>query len=526
MAKTGRNAQCPCGSGKKFKRCHGAVSSPIPVVRRDMSQMMRRAEAARVQREHQQGLGRPIISAQTASGHRVVAVSNTVHFSHKWKTFHDFLLSYIQQKFGEEWASLEQAKPIDKRHPLINWLQKLSEQAAERQLPNGDVTRGAMTGVYAAVINLAYDLYALEHNLELQAKLLNRLRNTDNFFGARYEVFVASTLIRAGFALAFEDEDDRRSSHCEFVATSPRTGKRFSVEAKRREGGKPGLGKQLIAALRKHADHERIVFIDANTPDDGSEQDLPSGLDGAIRKLGQFERKEIDGKRLPAAYVFVTNHPWIHHLDSETFRSILVGDGFQIPDFGSRSSVTTLRGLIDARDRHSDIHHLFKCAMDQTEVPATFDGEIPEFAFGAVDRPRLLIGNKYVVAGPDGVEVVGTLTQAQVMEREKQALCVLSFENGESNICTWSLSDLEMQAWRRHPDTFFGEVQDRTTSNTPLDLYDFFHKGFRDMTKEQVLERLAGAPDFEFLRSLSREELISIYAERTTLGAIAQSARR
>ena len=23
--KVGRNAQCPCGSGKKYKRCHGAA---------------------------------------------------------------------------------------------------------------------------------------------------------------------------------------------------------------------------------------------------------------------------------------------------------------------------------------------------------------------------------------------------------------------------------------------------------------------------------------------------------------------
>lgn len=30
MSKTGRNERCPCGSGKKFKRCHGAESPPRP----------------------------------------------------------------------------------------------------------------------------------------------------------------------------------------------------------------------------------------------------------------------------------------------------------------------------------------------------------------------------------------------------------------------------------------------------------------------------------------------------------------
>ncbi len=28
--KFGRNAPCPCGSGKKYKRCHGVVKYPDP----------------------------------------------------------------------------------------------------------------------------------------------------------------------------------------------------------------------------------------------------------------------------------------------------------------------------------------------------------------------------------------------------------------------------------------------------------------------------------------------------------------
>jgi S1-C subfamily serine protease len=30
MEKTGRNEPCPCGSGKKYKKCHGAIPSPEP----------------------------------------------------------------------------------------------------------------------------------------------------------------------------------------------------------------------------------------------------------------------------------------------------------------------------------------------------------------------------------------------------------------------------------------------------------------------------------------------------------------
>jgi hypothetical protein len=98
MAKTGRNQPCPCGSGKKYKHCHGrfhadpAISSGglPPDIEDQLARAKRRAEAQRLQREKQQGLGRPIVSAEVA-GHRVVAVGNTVYTSKQWNVFHDFL---------------------------------------------------------------------------------------------------------------------------------------------------------------------------------------------------------------------------------------------------------------------------------------------------------------------------------------------------------------------------------------------------------------------------------------------------
>ena len=57
-ARPGRNDLCPCDSGKKFKKCHfgraphGTAPSNI-----DPSFLQRRGEAARIQRERQQGFG-------------------------------------------------------------------------------------------------------------------------------------------------------------------------------------------------------------------------------------------------------------------------------------------------------------------------------------------------------------------------------------------------------------------------------------------------------------------------------------
>ena len=50
----------------------------------------------------------------------------------------------------------------------------------------------------------------------------------------------------------------------ESVATHNATGKKYSVEAKRREGTRLKLNKSRHSALSKKADHPRIVFIDTH----------------------------------------------------------------------------------------------------------------------------------------------------------------------------------------------------------------------------------------------------------------------
>ena len=129
MIKVGRNESCPCGSGKKFKKCHGDLArldrvtsaiSAAPV-------MLARHEAAEQQRIEQQGLGKPIISARMDNGHQFVAVRNRLLYSKKWKTFHDFLGDYLKGALGTEWGNAELCKPFDQRHPILVWYHKLCE---------------------------------------------------------------------------------------------------------------------------------------------------------------------------------------------------------------------------------------------------------------------------------------------------------------------------------------------------------------------------------------------------------------
>ena len=118
--KVGRNDPCPCGSGKKFKRCHGGLDllDRSAEVAPATQGVLARAAVARIQRERQQGLGQPIISAY-ASGHRVVAVKDRLVQSTKWKTFFDFLGDYIKMAIGPEWGNSEIKKPFEERHPCL-----------------------------------------------------------------------------------------------------------------------------------------------------------------------------------------------------------------------------------------------------------------------------------------------------------------------------------------------------------------------------------------------------------------------
>lgn len=525
MAKVGRNEPCPCGSGKKYKKCHGGIShmERIAAVMAAVPQMLARHEAKEYQRTEQQGLGRPIIAATMDNGHQFVAVKNRLLHSDKWKTFHDFLIDYLKTAIGPEWGNAELRKPLDERHPILIWYHKLCEQQRLFIKEPGKVASARMTGAVSAYLHLAYDLYALDHNAELQSKLIDRLHRREHFFGARYEVQVAAMLVRAGFSLVFENEDDRSTSHCEFTATYTRTGKQFSVEAKRAESGR--VNRQLVRALGKAANHTRIVFIDLNSPDPSTDGEVPAYVRRAFDLLRRFEALDPQAQRLPPAYVVLTNSPWEHHLDSTDWRRVALGDGFHINEFKLDHAYPSLRAAINGRQAHVEMHELLKSMRAHSEIPSTFDGDNPELAFSHVEQ-RLIIGERYLVPDADGNEVDGILSSAVVMESQKIAACAINTRNGQGFLVNVPLTEAELAAWKRHPDTFFGEVSRNSKSETVLDLYDFLMRTYTQTPKSKLLEFLAEAKDIDQLSSLSQPELASVYCERLAVSAFARVGPR
>jgi len=530
--KIGRNDVCPCGSGQKFKRCHGRsgvvdfrISQPASLDD-DLKQRIREFEARELQRQQQQGLGRPIVSA-LFQGYRFVAVRGRLHFSKDWKTFHDFLMYYIKILLGEAWGTSELRKAEADRHPILRWYGLVCKYQREHA-PEiaGTIRTAPMTGAVEAYLGLAYNLYLLAHNVELQDRMIKRLKDPSNFLGAYYETYVAAAFIKAGFDLAFEDESDPSQSHCEFVATYRATARRFSVEAKARQPGKPSakVHRQLHAALAKHAAYPRIVFIDVNVPDVATEAQSISWLEEALANIHEKESTMvIAGAAAPAAYVFLTNHTHQHNLESTKYKRSVVSEGFKIPDFRLDASFASIRHALAARERHHEMYQLMSSIRNHYDIPSTFDGEIPEFAFGGA-IPRLRIGHKYLVPDADGTEVVGVLTDATVLESESTAYGTYRLADGRSIIVTAPLTPDELAAYRRHPDTFFGITKQQAKRiDDPLELFDFFYATYRQSSREKLLEFMAGWPDIEELRVKETSELALRYCEGLVYATIADS---
>ncbi len=309
------------------------------------------------------------------------------------------------------------------------------------------------------------------------------------------------------------------------AACCRRTGKRFSVEAKRRERNRVRIGQLFNNALSKHANHTRIIFIDINVPNDAIDKQRSTYFDKALCQLRSFEDKPLKGRPRPPAYVFVTNTPWAFNLTAPAPRSTVLGEGFQIPEFKGDVPAPSLRHAIQARDAHIEMHNLMQSIRDHSDIPSTFDGEIPAYAFNP-DAQRILIGQRYMVPSHDGVERPAEVTAATVSEGERVAYCGVAFDDGRSAICTMPLSAEELAAWRRHPDTFFGIVEQRNTrADDPLELYDFFCAAFKRSSKEELLKAMEDAPDFAELSKLEQPELVSIRAERTTNAALAMQSK-
>lgn len=487
---------------------------------------MRETTAARDRvRQSQQGFGRPIISAKV-NDHQVVAVGNQLHWSATWKAFPDFLGDYLKKKLGRDWGNAEIAKPFAERHTVMQWYDALCRLQKETIQTPGEPSSVDVVGVIACYFTVAYGLYLLEHNVELQARLLARIKDPRNFQGAYYELIVASAFILAGFMLTLEDETDGDAKHCEFAAVSPTSGKKYWVEAKMR-GVAGELGRttadgttstnplssmirQLNAAFAKPAADERMIFLDLNAPlaDDVGDEDRPPFVAAATKRLLAYEQRELhDGEN---AYVFITSASYHKDLDAPAQLAALPF-GLGMPDFNRPGRFRLSERYLQDR-KHADALRIAEAFGRLLSFPSTFDGSMPSVGLHG-ELPPVTIGETYNFekAGPAGQDLVGTVTSAIVMAKEGEAM--IGVTSGETSfLLKERMSDRQLADYKAHPDAYFGRVERPPgRADTPAEMFDFLMHAYKDLTRDQLLGKLDGrVPD---AAAMDDNHLRAVYAE-------------
>lgn len=531
--KTGRNKPCPCGSGKKYKRCHGGIG-PIPVTDPELIQALNRSrdrfEAQERIRQTQQGRGRPIIAAKTGE-HQIVAVGKNVMFSKGWKTFIDFLSEYLKTKLTPEWGNAEIAKPLNERHTIMQWYDAVCRLQKESIKTPGEPTNMEVNGVLACYYGLAYALYLIEHNVELQSRIIARLKDRSNFQGAYYELMVARVLIAAGFELTLEDEADRKSQHCEFAAISRDSKQKYWIEAKMRSvagllgknetDGAPAkaaenpishLVKHLHAALRKPADDQRMVFIDLNTEMSAhtSDENRPAFLKTVNRRIAKYEREQLEEGK--TAYVFVTNMTF--HRDLMGLPQLVsIPTSVGIPDF-NRSGQYRLSEIYRRDQKHADALRVGESMEKLLSFPTTFDGSLPGTTLNG-EKPPVQIGETYSFesAGTDGSDLIGEVTDAIVDEAAKEVAIAIYTHDKRAYLLKQRMTEGQLVDYQENKDAYFGRVKYISKGiKTPYDMFLFFVQSQKGMKRAQLLERLKVTEGQA--QGMSDEDLLVEYCER------------
>lgn len=257
-------------------------------------------------------------------GHRFVAVGSRLYYDKNWRTFTDFLLFYIRDVMGKSFWDAEMAKAVAERHPVVLWFDHWVDMGSQARREEDGLLSSVPDGTMSALLILAYDLYVLRHHAKLQDDVVARLRQADQFHGARYELFVAATFVRAGFDFEYEDETDTSRKHAEFIATFRADSFKAAVEAKARRRKvsatnfdvttiKPGVKELLVNAAEKATEIPLIVFVELNLPPEGSQR--PSWIPEVESVLAEIAVE--CGNRSPFAAVIFTNRPHVYGLPGE-----------------------------------------------------------------------------------------------------------------------------------------------------------------------------------------------------------------
>jgi hypothetical protein len=311
--KIGRNDPCPCGSGKKYKKCHldstPIVSTADPTdVPPEVLEHLRKFQQERMELE-KMGIYINYVKPIVFKGKKVWAIGSRVYFQRPPnETFHEFILFILQQNLGFEWWQEQLKLSFDKRHFIMQCFQGYSEWA-EKQSENpenrvGEVWAAVPNGWTRSLTSLAFDVASLIHKQKLPDFLLNRLKNMNEFQGARYEIIIAAIFARLGFEIEFLDEGNVEEKHPEFIAR--KDGMEVAVEAKSKHrkgvlhfpGDKSDKEMKIKvlnllhnANLKQINNRHFLIFIDVNYP---MTPGMKTEDENWVKELTEARKRDLD----------------------------------------------------------------------------------------------------------------------------------------------------------------------------------------------------------------------------------------
>lgn len=315
-----KNSKCPCGSGKKYRKCHGKHKHLLAKAVQHFKEKEQQRQAFLKKHGH----ARPPMSVMMGDK-RMIVIGGSIYKQTQEGSYsfgnvvHDCGLEF----FGIPYLEDEERKPLQERHPALQWMYTYVDHD-QRLREQGNVDpRAGQIGAGGAWLRFGYDLFTIRDNAKLQARLRERLLNQRDFQGARHELAVAAISIAAGFELDFEDDGDNKSKHTEFIGTDKRTGFKIAVEAKSRHrhgvksfsggqnvppGQEVGIRSLVLDGFKKNSPFPTYIFVDVNLlpmPDEDTYQRWLQEIDQTMIDL------TVEGYSHPCPVnaVFFTNDP-------------------------------------------------------------------------------------------------------------------------------------------------------------------------------------------------------------------------
>ncbi|MFZ4767150.1 MAG: hypothetical protein ACOYMN_19530 [Roseimicrobium sp.] len=241
---------------------------------------------------------------------------------------HDISMSHLYATLGYDWAGDQMKLPPAKRHIALRWYERYqSWQAFWNRSSNRERADCPIPGGAMELAALATDLYYLRHADALPAKLISRIKHSDQFQGARYEVAIAGALARLGFEITWQEASGK---HHDFDARCPSSGESFAIETKSRhvqgtlhtsgprdsEDDRRFKGHRQYqeAARQGPSDRPFIICIDLNAPMDDLNAPDPLAIDEKIHEMAT-RLPGADSGVSPQALLVFTNFSWHYNED-------------------------------------------------------------------------------------------------------------------------------------------------------------------------------------------------------------------